>query len=356
MKALIRFIAIVVILLIPALVYLLTWPVEIEPVAWNPPPAPPLEGAYAPNTYLDDVELLLAGQVTGPEDVAIDEAGRLYTGVVDGRILRLDTNGANVETFADTGGRPLGMAWDAAGNLIVADAVKGLLSVDSQGAIVTLASEADGIPLGFTDDVDVAEDGTIYFTDASWRYHVPNYMADLMDGRGNGRFLAYDPATRQTRTLIRDLAFANGVAVSPDQTYVLINETWRYRVLRYWLEGEKTGTWDILIDNLPGFPDNLSSNGDDIFWVALFTTRNPMADLLAPHPLARKILWRLPKSLMPKAEPYSFVVGVDAAGVVVHNLQGPAGVVAPITSVNEYEGMLYFGSVEDDALGRIAAP
>lgn len=356
MKAIVRFIALIVILLIPVLVYLLTWPVDIEPVAWDAPPAPPLEGAYAPNTYLDSIEPLLRGDVRGPEDVAMDTAGRLYTGVMDGRILRFNPDGTDAQTFADTGGRPLGMAWDAAGDLIVADAVKGLLSIDPQGTITTLATEAEGIPLGFTDDVDVAEDGTVYFTDASWRYHVPNYMADLMDGRGNGRFLAYDPATRQTRTLIRDLAFANGVAVSPDQTYVLINETWRYRILRYWLAGEKKGTWDVLVDNLPGFPDNLSSNGDDTFWVALFTTRNPMADLLAPYPFMRKVVWRLPQSFLPKAAPYSFVIGVDAAGVVVHNLQGPAGVVAPITSVNEYGGMLYFGSVDDNAVGRIAAP
>jgi YD repeat-containing protein len=343
-------------LLIPAAVYLLTWPVEIDPVAWTPPPAPPLEGVYAPNTYLDEVERILDGQFTGPEDIAMDAEGRLYTGVVDGRIVRCNTDGTGVITFADTKGRPLGLAWDAAGNLIVADALRGLLSIDPGGSVSTLVTECDGIPLGFTDDVDIARDGTIYFTDASWRYHVPNYMADLMDGRGNGRFLAYDPASRKTRTLIGDLAFANGVALSPDESFVLVNETWRYRVLRYWLTGDKQGTWDVFIDNLPGFPDNISSNGDGAFWLALFTTRNPMADTLAPYPLLRRVLWRLPKSIMPKAKPYSFVLGLDTNGQVIHNLQGPTGIVAPVTSVNEFNGTLYLGSVEDSAVGRIAAP
>jgi sugar lactone lactonase YvrE len=35
------------------------------------------------------------------------------------------------------------------------------------GAIEVLATEADGVPFGFTNDVDIAPDGTIYFTDAS---------------------------------------------------------------------------------------------------------------------------------------------------------------------------------------------
>lgn len=356
MKTILKLVLFLLVLLIPAAVYLLTWPVEIDPVAWTPPPAPPLDGVYAPNTYLDDVERMLDGQFTGPEDIAMDAEGRLYTGVMDGRIVRFNADGTGVGTFADTKGRPLGLAWDADGNLIVADALKGLLSIDTDGTISTLATDADGIPLGFTDDVEVAEDGTIYFTDASWRYHVPDYMADLMDGRGNGRFLAYDPATRETRQLIGDLAFANGVALSRDESFVLINETWRYRVLRYWLAGEKQGTWDVFIDNLPGFPDNISSNGDGTFWLALFTTRNPMADQLAPRPLLRKVLWRLPKSLMPKADRFSFALGLDANGQVIHNLQGPTGIVAPITSINEYNGTLYLGSVEDTAIGRIAAP
>lgn len=356
MRAIVRSSLALLVLLIPVAVYLLTWPVEIEPVAWTPPPAPPLEGVYAPNTYLDEVERILDGQFTGPEDVTMDADGRLYTGVADGRILRFNVDGTGMSTYANTKGRPLGMAWDGSGNLIVADALRGLLSVDPAGSVNTLATECDGIPFGFTDDVAVAADGSIYFTDASWRYRVPNYMADLMDGRGNGRFLVHDPVSRKTRTLVDGLAFANGVALSPDESFVLINETWRYRVLRYWLTGDKQGTWDVFIDNLPGFPDNISSNGEGTFWLALFTTRNPMADMLAPYPLFREILWRLPQSLVPKARPYSFVLGLDADGQVVHNLQGPAAVLAPVTSVNELNGTLFLGSVEDNAIGRIAAP
>lgn len=347
---------VLLVLLVVLAAYLLWWPVTIDPVAWEAPPAPKLEGAYAPNTALDDVERLYSGQLPGPEDITIDSQGRLYTGVVDGRILRMSAKGDAVETFANTGGRPLGMAWDAHGNLIVADALKGLLSVDRQGQVSVLATEAEGLPFRFTDDVDVAQDGTIYFTDASWKFHPPHYMADLMEGRGNGRLLAYDPKTKTARTLARDLHFANGVSISPCQSFVLVNETWKYRVLRYWLSGEKQGQWDVFIDNLPGFPDNVASNGSGLYWLALFTVRNRVADALAPHPFVRKVAWRLPQFLLPRAKPFSFVLGLSADGEVVHNLQGPAGRLSPVTSVNEFDGYLYLGSVEDNAIGRVRVP
>ena len=76
---------------------------------------------------------------------------------------------ASAETLADTGGRPLGLAWAPDGSLVIADAAKGLLAMRQDGSLRTLSTAADGQALGFADDVDVAADGTIYFSDASTR-------------------------------------------------------------------------------------------------------------------------------------------------------------------------------------------
>src|SRR5690606_20170232 len=119
-----------------------------------------------------------------------------------------------VETFVSTGGRPLGMDFDAGGNLIVADAYKGLLRIDPAGKIEVLASEAEGVPFAFTDDLDIASDGRIYFTDASSRFQQPDYLLDLLEGRPYGRLMVHDPASGQTEVLLKDLYFANGVALS----------------------------------------------------------------------------------------------------------------------------------------------
>ena len=245
--------------LILAAIVLFIYPSPIDSVAWNPPTAPQLSGPTAPNTLLGTAELIAQGEVYGPEDVAVDQQGRIYVGTQDGFIKRVLVDGS-VETWVETGGRPLGLAIDQGGNLVVCDAYKGLLSINSAGDVTVLTTEADGLPFAFVDDVDIASDGKIYFTDASSKWNQANYMLDLLETRPYGRFLVYDPANKTTTTLIDEMYFSNGVAISEHEDFVLINETWRYRVIRYWLKGDKAGSHDVFIDNLPGFPDGISSN------------------------------------------------------------------------------------------------
>lgn len=176
-----------------------------------------------------------------------DDRGRIYGGLIDGRIVRFSPGLRSWETFADTGGRPLGLDFDQSGNLIVADAFRGLLSVDPGGDIAVLASQAGGVPFGLTDDVDVAADGLIYFTDASWRHSLATYKLDALEHRPHGRLLTHDRDSGTTDVLLDGLHFANGVAVNPSNDFVLVNETWEYRVTRYWLSGPKAGMKHFLL-------------------------------------------------------------------------------------------------------------
>ncbi len=274
---------IIVLLLAGAALYLALKTSPIDPLAWDAPAAPQMTGVLEPNDTLMKAELLGQGQLHGPEDTAVDSQGRVYAGLADGRVVRLDASG-KVETFVDTGGRPLGMDFDAAGNLILADAWKGLLRIDPQGKVETLATEADGVPFAFTDDLDIASDGRIYFSDASSKFHQPDYILDLLEARPHGRLLRYDPSTGKTEVLLKDLYFANGVALSANEDFVLVNETYRYRITRYWLKGEKAGQHEVFIDNLPGLPDNLQGDRKGTFWVALPTPRKADADFLHRHP------------------------------------------------------------------------
>jgi sugar lactone lactonase YvrE len=334
---------------------LVVLPSPIDPVAYTPPEKPPLTGALAPNSALAAADRLGEGVLNGPEDVAFDGSGRLYTGTADGRIVRLGPDNDAPEPFASTGGRPLGLRFDAHGRLLVCDARKGLLRVDLEGRVTVLAAEAAGVQIRFADAVDVARDGRIYFSDASVRFALDDALYDLLEARPHGRLLRHDPATGKTAVLLDGLYFANGVALSADQDFVLVAETYRYRITRLWLTGPKAGTTDVFADNLPGFPDGVSWNGRDTFWVALFTVRNDAADRrLHPRPWAKRLIAKLPRFVWPKPQRYGLVLGLDRDGRIVRSLHDPEGRRVPqVTSVREHGGSLYLGTLDQDWLGRV---
>lgn len=341
------------------LLYLLLWPVRIDPVGWNPPEMPALSGVYQENNQLASVERLGQGEVLGPEDLAFDAQGFLYTGVADGRIIRFSPDGTGRKVFANTGGRPLGLAFDAHGSLIVADAFKGLLAIAPDGAIQVLTGEVNGEHINFPDGLDIAADGTIFFSDASRKFSQDEFVLDLYEHRPNGRLLAYDSSTKTTRVVLDDLYFANGVAVSPDQSFVLVAEMEKYRIQRYWLAGPAKGKADIFIENLPGLPDNVRSNGKDTFWagLSLGPGARDMIDAVMPHPFLRKVLLRVPAALLPAMPKSGYVLGLGTNGSVRRTLQDPKGErYTDITTAREHSGMLYLGSSTEDAIGRIPVP
>jgi sugar lactone lactonase YvrE len=343
-------------ILVLLIVIFLLQSAPIDPAAYTPPKAPELTGVLVPNNLLQKAELLARGNISGPEEVAVDNQGRVYGGSQDGKIMRLLPDG-KLEVFAETKGRPLGLQFDKKSNLIVCDAYKGLLSIDPQGKIKVLATTADGGPFRFTDALDISSDGTIYFTDASSKYQQDEYLYDLMESKPHGRLMSYDQATGQVKVLLKNLYFANGVALAQGEDFVLVNETYRYRIVKYWLKGPKAGTHEIFIDNLPGFPDNISSNRKGTFWLALFTVRNDVVDKLHPFPLLKAQMSKLPKVFWPKPKPYGFVLALDENGKIIQSLHEPTGNhLKEITSAREYGDFLYLGSLHNDRIGKYKLP
>jgi sugar lactone lactonase YvrE len=217
-----------------------------------------------------------------------------------------------------------------------------------------LTREAEGTPFRFTDDVDIAPDGRIYFTDASSRFRQPDYLLDLLEMRPHGRLLRYNPRTRRTKVLLANLHFANGVAVSPAGDYVLVNETWKYRILKYWITGPRAGQAEVFADNLPGFPDNLAVDDQGRYWVAFPTLRNAQVDSMHRKPWLKNLVAKLPDSLKPQPQEYGLVVAFDASGKMITSLHDTRGShLQEITSVNPHDGVLYFGSLHNDRIGRL---
>jgi sugar lactone lactonase YvrE len=340
--------------LVLAAAYLLAWPVPIDAVAWQPGVKPDMV-TFEADDVLGVSEVLASGVGPGPEDVTMGPDGYFYTGMQDGRILRV--RGSVGEEFVNTGGRPLGMQFDARGNLIVADAFRGLLSIAPDRAVSVLVYEVDGEPMKFCDDLDIASDGTIWFSDASQRFDQHNWKLDILEGRATGRLLSYDPSTAEVTVRMDDLMFANGVALGPDDEYVLVNETFLRRIKRLWLKGPKAGESEIFIAGLPGYPDNLSFDGDDLFWIALPSPRQEKLENLAGRPLVREILMRLPESLRRvEAGRVGWVLGVSTDAKVRYSLKDTTGRCFAITSANDLDGSLMMGSIDMEHVCRLSLP
>lgn len=325
----------------------------LRPRRWRPPRNLGPIGEFAPNGALAGLRRWEIDGA-GPEDVALAPDGTVYTGLADGRILRLRPPDGDAALVCSTGGRPLGIEVDDDGTLIVCDAYRGLLRVDpASGEVAVLADSVDGVPLRLTNNAAICPDGSVLFTESSTRFDLDHYKADLLEHGRTGRLLRWRPDA-PIEVLLDGLAFANGVAMASDGISALVAETGAYRIRRVWLDGEHAGMSEVLVSNLPGFPDNMSTGSDGLIWVAIASERNALLDRLLPLPgILRQVIWALPEQLQPEATRIAFVMAIDDDGSVVRNLQGDGRDFHYVTGVRERSGTLYLGSLVDTAVASV---
>uniref|UniRef100_A0AAU2VEH3 SMP-30/gluconolactonase/LRE family protein n=1 Tax=Streptomyces sp. NBC_00003 TaxID=2903608 RepID=A0AAU2VEH3_9ACTN len=293
----------------------------------------------------------------GPEDVVVDAAGRVLTGTDDGRILRitLPAQGApaRIEEIARTGGRPLGLDVLADGRLLVCDAERGLLRIapGSAGPPEVLAGS-----VRFCSNAATAADGTVYFSVSSRRYGLSQWQADIVEHTGTGRLLRLLPGG-SPEVLLDGLHFANGVALSADESYVAVAETGAHRLTRLWLTGPRAGRHDTLAGNLPGFPDNLSRGADGTIWTALAAPRQAPLEWLHRAPAGvRRRAGAAATRLRPPARRGVRILGIDPAGRITHDIGRPHARYRMPTSVCEHRGRLILGSLVEQAIAICDLP
>ncbi|HET9693561.1 MAG TPA: SMP-30/gluconolactonase/LRE family protein [Steroidobacteraceae bacterium] len=358
-----------IVVLLAILGYLMLWPVPIEPVAWNAPQSAGYTGPHARNDRLAKLRLVGISPHVGPEHIVFGPDGLLYTGVLSGAVLRMQPDGTGVEKVVDTEGRPLGLDFDASGRLVIADAVRGLLAVQPGGAVVVLADSVALEPILYADAVKVASDGKILFTDASMRFSPREHgtfdaaLLDILEHSCTGRVLEYDPASSATRIVANGLCFPNGVALSADERAVIVAETGAYRILKLPREANlldvggalqaRDAAVQVLLDNLPGFPDNVMRGSEGRYWVGLTKPRSDDIDGMSRKPWLRALTLRLPRALWPVPPAYGHVIAFDESGRVLADLQDPSGRLPETSGATEHQGQVYVQSLHAEALGML---
>ncbi|XP_059291354.1 protein STRICTOSIDINE SYNTHASE-LIKE 13 [Lycium ferocissimum] len=339
------------------------------------------------NNRLGLGNLEFVNEIYGPESLEFDNLGRgPYAGLADGRIVRWMGEDAGWETFAlvtrnwsekvcskgkdsttakqwkveGECGRPLGLRFNKeTGDLYIADAYYGLLVVGSEGGVATsLATHVEGNPILFANDLDIHTNGSIFFTDTSKKYNRVNHFLIMLEGEDTGRLLRYDIATRSTHVVLDGLTFPNGVQLSKDQTFLLFTETTNCRLMKYWLEGPKTGTVEI-VANLPGFPDNVRVNEKGQFWVAIDCCRTRAQEILIHNPWMRSVYFRLPFPMRYLARlmgtrMYTVISLFNENGEIIDVLEDKKGLVMKLVSeVREINGKLWIGTVAHNHIATL---
>ncbi len=287
----------------------------------------------------------------GAEDVVVTPDGDVFTGTEDGSIWRLTSDGGQIVRVAHTGGRPLGLELYDDGNLLVCDAKAGLLLVrPDSGQVEPLLTSVGGVPMRFCNNAAIASDGTIWFSDSSKQYGIEQWKDDFVQNTRTGRLLrrALDGSVE---VIAEGLAFANGVAISVDESFVAVAETGARTVVRHWLSGAKAGQRDFLVSDLPGYPDNISRGSDGLIWVTIASPIDPLVERLQRGPmLLRKLATKVPPALQPKPKQTVRVQAFDDAGALVHDLDINTTDFHMVTGVREHNGQVWLGSLHEPAV------
>ncbi|KAL6739241.1 hypothetical protein Aduo_012717 [Ancylostoma duodenale] len=351
----------------------------LSPLPWPAPtsslPAPPpFQEEFAPNERLSKAQMLLEDQVYGPECIAVDrKSGKAYGGLKTGLICEIDYSGKEAKIVRAVRltslegcdgsyqsmikcGRPLGLRIHPKSNeLYVLDAYLGLFAINWDTEKVrqfftggtSISDDDSAAPTRYLNDFDFLPDGRLVISESSTKFDDRDFIYDLLEHRPNGRLVAYNPETDHLSVMLDDLYFPNGVEVARGK--VLVAEMGMARILRY---SPSSRTTSVLIDNLPGYPDNIRQASDGHLWVPLAAVRADGDNWLAARPTLRGLLTKLlsPQAVQIVAEwmtqKYGLVLKVDLeSGKVLESLHDPTGRISDVsTALEDGRGNLLLGS------------
>jgi sugar lactone lactonase YvrE len=356
-----------------------------SPEYYSLPSPPKLEGKLAPNDKLSKAEYILEGYVRGPESLHV-EGDTIYTGTYDSKINKI-VNGKITNTlvlkpenaFKCDGkfeaepfcGRPLGIRRFDKERLVIADAYFGIFLINDnfeedkvEHILKSDETEVDGEECSFHNDVEVLNNDTIVFSCSSSRWGRRHAFHILLEQKNDGRIYRYTISTKNLEVIAKGLHFPNGVQLTKDKKALLISETGLARIWKLSLT-EPLSKPKLLIENLPGLPDNIRSTPRGTYLVPLAGHRSnntaAFFDRLGPHPWLRQALIQIipeqwinyyAPSMQPK---YGFIVEFDENGKILGTLQDPKGKVLNFISeaVESKDGYIYMGSFKDDYIAKV---
>ena len=205
--------------------------------------------------------------------------------------------GEGVSVFYEPTNNTNGLTRDIKGRLIACEhGTRRVTRLEPDGSITVVAGSYQGRQLNRPNDVVVKSDGSIYFTDPG----APDPHLDL-DFAGVYRV---SPDLGTLTLLVKDFVTPNGLAFSPDESILFINDTRRGHIRAF--DVQPNGTLALATDRVfadlkgerPGIPDgmkvdlegNVYCGGSGGIWV-MDSSGNRLGTIVHGEPVTTNMAW-----------------------------------------------------------------
>jgi len=223
---------------------------------------PPLDGAFRPNTRLDDAPQF--AELTEPDNLLVSgdrllasSGNAIYSIAVGAEPKVVETFQAPVTALAQSPSGELTVGLET-GKLLVG------------GKDVSLPADLRSISA-----LAYADDGTLWLANGSAEHSPSQWAADLMKRGASGSLWKQDAAGGDFRRVASNIAFPYGLY--PIGRDVLVSESWRHQLVRF--DGV-TGNLSTVLTHLPGYPARQSPAADGGAWLTLFAPRNRLIEFV----------------------------------------------------------------------------
>jgi SMP-30/Gluconolactonase/LRE-like region len=248
---------------------------------------PPLDGALSPNDRLDACTPI-GDPLPGLDDVVVAKDGSVYVSAGK-KVLKLSGSGLADRTLvAEFEGDAGGLAIHPDGRLLVCVAGRGLAALDPNNPVPRWLESADGRSFAGLTAVTASPDGRIFVVEGSMGREPSQWRHDVMEKRSNGRLVVCGADLGNAKTLLSDLPYPYGVAVSADGKNLWLTEAWAHRLSRFALTSDGIGPREIVAGNLPGYPARLHLDAQGGLFLGLFARRTHLIEFVLKEDDFRK--------------------------------------------------------------------
>jgi gluconolactonase len=199
----------------------------------------------------------------------------LWSDIPNNRIMRWLEEDGHVSVFRNSSNFSNGNTRDRQGRLVTCEHdARRVTRTEFDGSITVLMDRFDGRPLNAPNDIVVASDDAIWFTDPGYGIDGP-YEGHTAHAELPRNVYRLDPASGQATVVADDFVRPNGLAFSPDERRLYVVDTGithggPSHIRVFDVDGAKLRSGRIFTEDFaPGFTDGMRTDADGNVWCSM---------------------------------------------------------------------------------------